>query len=384
MAHYRWVVGDLRTGKINRTIDLPSGDWSTDIEDDGSLGGTADLSSREWRWSRADAAPGKCFLAVAYVDGFGAEHWKAGGPIWTAKFNDAASTLTLGAAALSSYFDHRKVMPVLAASANPAKAHTNYETARLELIAKRLIEDSRAHVGGDLPIVFPTDEELGGEGTERVRNYLGYELGWVGTRLRQLSEVIGGPEFQFEPRRRADDPRFMEWYMRLGTADSGMLLDQGAGEWVFDRSVPKSPITDIDVDIDGSVVSFRSWAPGQGEGEGRPIVYEQDLSRVTGEGWALLESEVSSLDTVSVESTLRGHARTDLAARAKPIETWTLKVDRDAEPHVGRYRAGDWCVVRVRDHIYIPDGDYGMRIVAIGARGTDPVEVSMAPRMGDY
>lgn len=379
---YRYVVGDLRTGKITRTLDLTSPRWSTDIEDAGTLEGAFPLRSGEWKSARSDSAPAKAYLACAYVDERSVEHWLAGGPIWTARYTDSTGVLSIGAAALSSYFDHRRVMPVLAADANPAEATVTYTAADLALIAKRLVELAQSHTAGQLPIVLPSDAALGGAGNKHTRTYPGYELATVGERLTQLSEVISGPEVQFVPRRRTDDPRFLEWVMRVGTDATGGLLHQSGADWVFDRTVPRSAVAEIDISTDGSSMTFRSWAAGQGEGEGRPIVVEED-ARLPTLGWPLLESMVSSTDTVSDPATLRGHARADLALSATPVETWTVKVARDATPHVGRYRPGDWCVVRTRDHVYVPDGDHRMRITGISSDGAQFVSLSMAPKLGD-
>lgn len=383
-AFYRWIVGDLRTGKISRTIDLTDTRWSTDIADDGTLDASFPLRSRrpdgtlEWPTAYSDTAAAKSFLAVAYVNAAGDETFQAAGPIWKSRFDDATGVLSVGASALSSYFDHRKVIPVLAPGQNPATASVTYDTAELSLIAKRLVELSQSHTGGALPIVLPDDADLGGAGDAHTRTYPGYELGWVGERLKQLSEVIGGPEYQFVPRRRTDDPRFIEWVMRIGVQPT-MLLTQDGPPWVFDRTVPTSPVASISVETDGTDQTFRSWAAGQGEAEGRPIAYVEDDTLID-LGWPLLESEVTATDSVSRLETLIGHASDDIAANARPIETWTVIVNRDARPNVAQYQAGDWCVVRVRDHIYLPDGDFPMRIVSKAGDASPFVTLQMAPQ----
>lgn len=377
---YRWHVGDLRTGRILRTIDLDAPTWNDTIDDAGTLEGSFPLRSGEWPHARSDATPGKSFLAVSYLDDRDDEHWIAGGPIWTSRFSDETGALTIGAAALSTYFDHRKLIPVLAAGQNPAEATVTYTGAQLGLIAKRLVELAQAHTGGQLPIVLPSDAELGGPGTTHTRTYPGYELGWVGERLQQLTEVEGGPEVQFVPRRRTDDPRFVEWVMRIGVAPTMMLTQKGPA-WVFDRTTPKSPVTGIDVATDASNLTFRSWAAGQGEGEGRPI-RRVDAPTLVEAGWPLLESEVTGLDTVSDTVTLDRHAAADLLAFGRPMETWTVTVRRDARPHVGLYRAGDWCELRIRDHVYLPDGDHQMRIVSRSG-GAETVTLNMQPKLGE-
>ena len=142
-----------------------------------------------------------------------------------------------------------------------------------------------------------------------------------------------------------------------------------------------SPVADIDVATDGSSQTFRSWAAGQGEAEGRPIVVEDNLQLVQA-GFPLVESEVTGLDTVTDPGTLRRHARAGLAYGARPVETWTLSVERDAPGvNVGRYRPGDWCVVRTSGHVFIPDGEHLVRLAEVSGDESGRVRLAMAPRL---
>lgn len=376
---YRWLFGDLRTGKISRAVDLIDTRWSTDITDTGVLEGAFPLRSGDWPTARADAAPAKQFLVVGYVDADGTETLITGGPIWTSSYSDDNGVLRVGAGAISTYYDHRKVMPVLAAGDNPAEASVTYDAAQLGLIAKRLIELAHSHTGGALPIVLPDDADLGGAGTTHTRTYPGYELGWIGERLQQLTEVEGGPEIQFVPRRRDDDPRFIEWVARIGV-EPDMILTQAGPAWTFDQTVPKSPIKKIDVATDGSNQTFRSWAAGQGEAEGRPVVYADNTALVDA-GWPLLESEVQATDTVSEAATLLDSARADLAHGSAPIETWTVVVDRDGRPNVAAIQPGDWCDFRVGNHPYLPAGDHRLRILSKSGDASKLVTLQMVPTL---
>lgn len=379
---YRWYFGDLRTGKISRPgVDLTSFTWSNAFDGPGTLDGTFPVSARKadgskyWPDILSDTAPAKQFMAVSYTDSLGVETFLEGGPIWTTNHNDPAGTFQIGAAGLWSYFDHRKVMPVLAAGDNPALATVAYTTAELSLQAKRLVELAASHTGGDLPIVLPSDADLGGVGSAHVRTYPGYELGWTGERLRQLIEVEGGPEIQFVPRRRADDPRFIEWVMRIGVPPS-MMLTQSGSPWVFDRSVPRGGVLELSVATDGSQQSFRSWSSGQGDAETKVIGRAEDLTLVNA-GWPLLENEVTSNDNVVLLATLDAAAGEDVARGSRPLRTYTLKVDRDARPNVGQYRPGDLATIRVKNHDTLPDGDIEVRIVSLSGDTSAQVSVSV-------
>lgn len=380
-GHYLWHAGDLRTGKITKTVDLISTRWAVPIGEPGTLEGSFPLRSGEWPTARSDAAAAKSFLAVSYVDGAGDETFLEAGPIWKSKYSYRTGVLQLSAAGLASYFDHRKLIPVLAAGANPAEATVTYDGAQLGLIAKRLVELARAHTGGDLPIVLPDDADLGGPGTERTRTYPGYELGWVGERLNQLSQVDGGPEIQFVPRRRADDPRYLEWVMRIGVEPS-MLLTQTGAPWKWFPDVAQSAVQSLDVDTDGTRIGFRQWAAGQGEAEGRPIVY-QDATALVDAGWPLLEGEVTALDTVADTSILATYAMAALSYSQRPIEAWTMSVARDSSPSLGRYRPGDWAEIQLIHNDYLPPDTYRMRLLSIAGDATDFVALVFSERLGE-
>ena len=241
MGSYRWLVGDLRTGRVWRTVDLTGTRGSAAADGDGTLEGSAPLGDgTDWPTAYPESTPVRAFLACEYLTDGGTSTIVQAGPVWTRRFNDATRSLQIGAASLASYFDHRKVIPVLPVTANPSEASVTYTGAELGLIAKRLVELAQSHTGGTLPIVLPPDADLGGPGDAHTRTYPGYELGWVGDRLQQLSEVDGGPEIQFEPRRRPDDPRFIEWVMRVGRDVDGGALFQSGAPWVFDRTVRQS------------------------------------------------------------------------------------------------------------------------------------------------
>lgn len=378
---YRWYTGDLRTGKIYRQVELVSGSWSCPFTDTGTLDGSFPLRSGKWPTARSDSAPGKTFLAVSYVDKHGDETFIDGGPIWRSKYNPGTGVLQVAAAGLGSYFDHRKVIAVLAAGADPAAATVTYTGAQLGLIAKRLVELAQTHTGGSLPIILPTDADLGGAGTDHTRTYPGYELGWVGERLKQLSQVDDGPEIQFVPRRKAADPRYIEWVMRIGTAPTGILAQAGL-PWVFDGTVPMSPLLQIGVDTDGTGIASRQWAAGEGDAEARQIVYVDNLTLVN-IGWPLLEGEVASTDNVTTKTELNEFANGASSFSQRPMESWAVTVKRDASPNVGQYRAGDWATVVVNDHDYLPQGSFSMRILSVSGNDSDAVTLTMVDKLSE-
>lgn len=412
MGFYRWVVGDLLSGRISRTIDV-KGSWTTvfDAADtlrvefpiysfrpqflggaygDGVYGeglyGIGELSTIEravWPDALAETAPGKSFLAVAWVDDYDAEHWIAGGPIWAQDLDEASGTMTLGAAGMESYYDHRFVLPVLAADQYPEGVTSYWQAKSLSLLAKRLVEQAHTWVNGDPPVVLPSDASLGGAGVVHERNYPGYELGRVGQRLRQLSEVNGGPEYQFVPRRAQETtatPNNLEWAMDIAVEADDMMLTQDGPPWLVDLTVPRSMVVNIQRKVDGSVLATDIYAAGQGQGEGRPIRYATS-AELLGFGYPRLDGEKTSLDSVSNPKTLQAHADGELARRAWPAETFAVTVDADTwwwrSPGA---RAGDWLTLRSHGRVMFPDGDNELRILTISANDDATVSLACVPK----
>lgn len=404
-GHYRWLVGDLRTGRIGKTIDV-KGSWSTVFDGADTLSaqfpiyafrnmetvvgfgegyfgmgpfGEGELSQvprQVWPDAISDSTPGKAFLAVAWVDGFETEHWLAGGPIWVQDFDEASGTMTLGAAGLESYYDHRYVLPVLVGGQKPQDVTSYWQAAQLGLIAKRLVEQAHSWTAGAPPVVLPSDASLGGAGTAHERTYPGYELGKVGQRLRQLSDVENGPEIQFAPRRRTDDPRFMEWVMRVGVEASDMMLSQAGPAWLIDATVPKNMVANIRRTVDGSVLVTDAYAAGQGQGEGRPIEVASS-SMLTDAGFLRLEGEKQSTDSVSNADTLLAHAEGFLARRGRPAEKLTVTVDAQTWwKRAAGARAGDWLTLKAEGRVAIQDGTNDLRILAISANDDATVDLA--------
>ncbi|RLV54841.1 hypothetical protein D9V41_14725 [Aeromicrobium phragmitis] len=382
---YRWLFGHLRTGKITRTISMVGGQWTVVYDDTDTLTAKFPLAAldaprdvAEWRYVDADTAPARQFAVCEWVAPSGRLEQIAGGPIWTRGHSDDTDEFTIGAGGLESIFDHRLVLPVLVAGMRPELQVVAWQSAELGLIAKRLVETATAMTGGELPIVLPSDAELGGPGAAHERNYPGYELGKVGERLRQLSEVEDGPEIQFAPRRRADDPTYIEWVMRIGTKATSMMLTQTGRPWILDQRVPRSPVVAIGTDEAAGGLTTQAFAGGQGEGEGKPIEYVTS-DFLTNLGYPVLQSVVGGTDTVSQRSTLRAHAGGFLAQHDRPIRTHTAKVAADAFWKLAPgYRPGDWFQVRPREGHRFVGGEQLMRsLQATG--GGDTVSVQMAP-----
>lgn len=329
---YRWVVGDLRTGKLAREFEALNPSWSVGFSGNDTL--SVDIPGRalteagelEWPHVRADTAAAKNFLAVAWVNERGEETWITGGPIWTRNRARVDGIITVGASGLWSYWNRRLLVPTFSPGVDIALLGSSWSGAQTGLIAKRMLEQAQAHPDGAVPLDLPTDAELGGPGTAHVRNYPAHELAYVGTRLRELSETESGPEIQFVPYRRDDDPRFIRWATKIGTAPT-MAISQPGAPHVIDDTVPDSPILDVGSDESGGALGTRSFAAGQGQGEGRPIRVATS-TELTSIGYPLLDVDTVR-DNVLVPATLDGYAQAQLAESSRPVETTTITMNAD-------------------------------------------------------
>jgi len=366
-----WLVGELRTGRVTNRLPLVDGTCTDTLDDAGTLSGAVPLADPAVAALRVRnlTEPGRTFLAAAWVNAAGEEEAILGaGPIWARSYDDTTRTLRLGAAGIWSYYDHRKILPVLAPGETAGDVAVTTSGVTLGTIAKKLVELAHTHTGGALPVVVPADVP-----GDETRTYAGYELTWIGAELRALTDIDGGPEIAFTPRRSTTDPRNIEWVMRTGDTTNPLLTQAGA-DWTWDNSVPGSTVTGISVDEDGTKVATRAWAPGYGSGESRLIGQADDGTLAA---WPLLETEDTARDSVEDQATLNAYA-TALAVRSRAAtESWTVTVKHGGYPTPGMYRPGDWArIVVPATHPYLEPGPQRGRITSITLRDNGDATIS--------
>jgi hypothetical protein len=373
-----WLVGELKTGRVTGSLPLVDSSWSIVMDDAGTMSGTLTMASPDVQRlnPRASAEPGRCFLAAVWSGPSGDDVILDAGPIWTWNYSGSDKRLRIGAAGLWSYYDHRKVLGVLTSVGGaPAVTYTTGPTS-LGTVAKRLVALAHTHTNGSLPIVLPDDVT----GTE-TRSYPGSELGWVGQKLRELTQEDAGPEIAFVPRFLGSDERFIEWVMQVGTPDEPLLVQSGS-DWTWDMSVPASNVADFNVDIDGTGLASRAWAAGAASGENRLIEYRDDTT-LTASGWPLLEVETDATDTVTTAAQLASLARQAVTAARLPVESWTLTAKTRSEPTPGKVRPGHWARVHLGDaHPLLGGGEYRGRITQVSGGDGESMQLQFQPEPG--
>lgn len=384
MTGYRWYAGDLRTGRIYTEVPVKDSTPSWQIGLDGagsSLSCSAYLGDPAVQALnlRSATAVAKTFLAVAYVDAGGNETILEAGPTWTRAYDDDKGILTIGAAGLWSYFDHRKLLPAI--TDNVALLDSTWTGLSLGTIAKRIVQQTQTHTGGNVPVVLPADIVAPSDDAH-TRDYPGYTLAWVGDALRDLTQVSNGPEIAFRPRRQAADNRFIEWVMLTGT-EVDPFLHQTGSFWIWDQSAPKSPVSKVNVAEDGTGIGSEAYVAGNGGGQSPLIGYAIDPT-LTDLGYPSLELDVDGHTDETVQNRLNAYAAVGVLNGERSLETLTMTVDRDAFPQPSLYAVGDEAALVIGpNHWYLPAGNVVSRITQISGDDSNQVDLQLQPIPGD-
>lgn len=379
-AGYRWVVGDLLTGKIHRPVDT-IGSWTTRFDAADTMSGSFPLGALqlpsqkpEWATAAADTSEAKTYLAVGWVDDNDVPDWIAGGPLWTSEHDDSTNVLEFAGAGLETYFDHRFVLPLLTDKVNLLSV--TYSAADLALIVKRIVELAQSHPGGQLPIQFPTDLALGGPGDAHTHVFPGYELKRTADALRSLAKLDSGPEFQFVPRQGADE-RYLEWFLDIGVKPTGMLTQTGT-PWQLDRTVKNGMVQKIRTSRNGGRLADRVLSAGQGQGQGRPIELDEGTT-LRDFGYPLLESQTEATNVESQTDLLKSYAAGQRARSGTPAAAYTVTVDAATFWHECKgARSGDWADLTTEGHFSLPDGPNRVRILTMSGGGPS-VDLQVTP-----
>lgn len=348
----RWLIGDLLTGKRIQTLQVLSGAWSEVLNGAGDISCTATLRDPVVArlGLRESAIPGKAFLAA--VDG---DTVLQAGPIWTHDWDSDSRRLTLTGLGMWSYFDHRVLLPVLAGRLPSDPTTDTNLISSLQGIARFYVAQAQAWTGGSVPVILP-DEVAG----TNERNEAGANLAFVGERLKQLTQVQGGPDIMFTPRfNTARDG--IEWVMRIGTPDVPLL--SSLQEVTFNVGLPESSVSGLKVKVDGSRLGSQGFASG-GRSSDEVLTTVSTDSTLTDAGFPLMDLVDSAHSTVEIVETLQGYSDELVLRGRRPVQTWSFDHDVSRRPFLGSFNAGDFGRVKVTGDPYIEDGPYRLRILS--------------------
>lgn len=342
-----WFIADLKTGNVLiRSLTVKKGSVSPSLNKAGAITATvqlpliADFGGVSTTIDASVIVEGKTVLGLeengVILDA---------GPIWETSFNFDSWELDLTAAGIRSYFDHRFVLP--ANVSTHLGSDSSFSGLSLGTIAKRVLQQAQAWTNGSLPLVFEADVT-----GSSVRTYLGADLQRVSEVLTKLSEVSGGPDIDFRPVFTADRSQ-IQWNVVTGSPE----LKQAGADWVFDMSVPVSPVRAASKRRSASVFVTRDWETGgTPDGAQLPIVATAVGTVLTAAGYPVFES-ASNRSSVTTQSVLQGHADAAVAVGSKALEQFDFSVSRfpsvvlpdgrevHAGPWLGEYRVGDYAVL---------------------------------------
>lgn len=369
----QFYIGNLLDGRrIKIFPDVLSGSWSEKLNTAAALSCTVPLYDPTVQ--RMDlyntATPGKTFLAAVVGDTV-----LAAGPIWQHDYGQTSrgETLTLTAAGMWSYFDHRVLIPVLAGRLPSDPTTDTNLTSSLQGIARYYVEQAQSWTGGNVPVILPT--EITGT---NVRNEAGSSLAMVGSRLRDLTGVIDGPDIKFAPRFNTDRDGF-EWVMQIGTPTQPLIY--GAIQPTFNVGLPESSVSNLNIRLDGTRLASQGFASG-GRISGEVLIAQSTDTSLTDAGYPLLEDVDQVRLTVSELTTVQAYSDELVLAGKTPYMSMTFDHQVSKQPFLSGFNVGDFCKVVVSDNGYLPDGPYMFRIMArSGDAVTDKVSLVLEPEV---
>lgn len=233
-----------------------------------------------------------------------------------------------------------------------AKSVTALSGVSLGNIAWKVTERVQQRQQGGLPIRHGAPDEI----ANRERNYEGFNLSnnSAAKRIKEITEVIGGPDVHFSPEWVDDNRDRLQWVMVHGTEGQQTLPQKET--FVFDATSPGGSVAAVDVKTTFQPV-HRAYATGAGEGAGTLIRIAQ------AESWRgpMLETVFSDQQIDKPELL---QAKIDALLKPKRTIQFTLEVD-SSWPALHLWHVGQWHqVVWPGDrHPLVPAGVYNAIVI---------------------
>lgn len=179
---------------------------------------------------------------------------------------------------------------------------------------------------GSLPITVK-----GVEGGGHERNYNSYDLATTYDRIHDITQLEDGIEVRLDPVIGADGR--LSFVQRSATE----IADH---HWTWNATLPGSPVTEQDIDIDSDLLCTESYGTG-GREDDALLVARAASSTLTAKGYPVLQVANTEHSSVSELPTLQSYVAADVAYGATEPMTQGYEVDRSLD-----VRCGDWADVR--------------------------------------
>jgi len=225
---------------------------------------------------------------------------------------------------------------------------------------------TKAKPGGQLPI----DWQYAGEAGSHERTYSAYDvanLSWKKL-ATDIANVANGPDFQLRPS--WADSQHVRLSFEAGSDSEPYLAQSGVIPTLTCFS-GGGTIEDLSVACLGP--AMRVYGTGSGSDEATLCHLSEDLALATqADPWPLVEGTASSSDWDSADL-VKSHADSVLAASKVPLVQLTGKVSLSDEGGItlGQVWPGQLVDVDVRDHPYLPEGTYRMRLMGMAGDQSD-------------
>lgn len=374
-TQYTYLIADLRTNTILGELPMVSVKWGQKLCDSGTLQGQTIITPKLQALNPYQlTTPASRAIYVLRGDN---PVW--GGVIWTRKYDSATRVLSIGAADWWSYYNHRYILPVLSGTAYTdttyvAGLSTAYTATEQNQIARNLLAQAALHTGGDIGITVDGNSS----GIYRDRSYYGYQLKDIGSALKDLCNVLNGPDMLFDVGS-TDSQGRPSRLLRLGAPHLG----QQGSPWVWEYG---GNMRSYVWPSDGTRMETRAYATSDGTAEGTPIGVAEDLTRYT-YGWPLLEG-AQQYSGVAQSQTLIDHASSDQFVNRLPVVLPTLQVDGSLSPTIDDFSVGDDARLVIKDEFFTAGLDTSSRIIGLDVSvadegGEESVQLTLAPLLGD-
>lgn len=241
-------------------------------------------------------------------------------------------------------------------------------------IGKRVVQQALSKPGAGIPILYDPDETTGGlnghDSAYHTKTYNGFDVAnlSVASVLDKLSNLDGGPDFDFRLQFQEGSKSKLCWYMRFGT-ESDPNIHQDGAPLIFDVNSPE--VESFKQTISSSYRFDRVFQIGNGQDEAEVAAIAEDDSMLQ-EGWPLREVVQSDTDLSSDNLALTA-AKGALAPW--PLTQWELTIRGDGRVKLGFVWPGDVVRFHIVDFRTLPDGWYESRVLSMS--GTESVSTKL-------
>jgi hypothetical protein len=352
------------TGKVYAELALASTPtWSQGINDEGnfdvsvSLGHTRAYQDTARSVEKTAALSWFSSIAVLYGDTV-----CIAGPVIKPEINDDGTEMKLRGKGIWEMLNGHLLTHVnynpLTQSLLSTDADVSY-TDSLPNIAKSVVRDAMLKpndVATSLPI---TIEPNVGSGSN-FREWFGYQFGYVGTRLKDITQVEDGPDVLFTARYN-DVSQYVTHRMNVGNP----YLVQGGDPVMLDYG---SNMIAVKENLDGEKFAQKYYVKGSGDKRETQYAWN-GFNTTISRGYPKREYVDTTHASAEQSDTLQGWANANQTTFGNgAVRSWTAKVKAEVLHTV---RPGYLTKMNMKGHGWIDDGLYQGRLIDWGQQSAD-------------